>query len=130
MTQLYILENGNGIYWLQAEIYCPFKSVGEYMVVTQSIYRIDTNVFTSTLDVEEAASINPSIFPNPTNGDVTVICDQEEAILTLTDLNGRILLTRIFQDKAVISFENQASGIYFLNLEGNKGVSQTRLIKY
>lgn len=129
-TAVYVLENGNGIYWLQAEIYCPFKSVGEYMVVTQSIYRIGTNVFTSTLDVEEAVSLNPSIFPNPTNGDVTVICEQEEAILTLTDLNGRILLTHIFQDKAVISLENQASGVYFLNLEGNNGNSQTRLIKY
>lgn len=129
-TAVYILENGNGIYWLQAEIYCPFKSVGEYMVVTQSIYRIGTNVFTSTLDVEETVSINPSIFPNPTNGFVTVICDQEEAILTLIDLNGRILLTRVFQDKTVISLENQGSGIYFLNLEGNKGVSQTRLMKY
>ncbi len=129
-TAVYVLENGNGIYWLQAEIYCPFKSVGEYMVVTQSIYRIGTDVFTSTLEVEEAVSINPSIFPNPTIGDVTVICEHEEAILTLTDLNGRILLTRIFQDKAVISLENQASGVYFLNLEGNNGSSQTRLIKY
>jgi len=129
-TAVYLLENGNGIYWLQAQIYCPFKSVGEYMVVTQSIYRTGTDVYTSTLDEEGTINLKPSIFPNPTNGYVTVICDNEEALLTLTDINGRILLTRVFQDETVISLENQGSGIYFLNIEGNKGVSQTRLIKY
>lgn len=77
-----------------------------------SPHKNDTLIGTDTIP-----TVRWSYYPNPTNGIVHVVADQEISELFVTDLSGKILqrIENLEKDKAVrIDLEKYASGIYLL----------------
>ncbi len=80
-------------------------------------------------DTEKSASI--SVYPNPTNGKLTVKLGSfvEESTLSLFDMSGRMLVHKTygFTDKIQVDLAEYDAGIYFVKTELN-GISETKKI--
>ncbi len=78
-------------------------------------------------------SLNPLVFPNPTNGTFTIDLNFEpeaEVQVSLMDLTGRIVFnaTQVSQIKSY-SFDYLASGVYLYRIEYNSSIlSQDKLV--
>jgi hypothetical protein len=126
-TTTYILNNGNGVYWLQLSVYCPFKSVGEYFTVTEAIYFQDGHVGTAGLTDYEKNLFE--IYPNPTNNQVHINFSSSEAELTVYDLQGKIVLKDQIQNQGIVSLQNFEKGVYLFDFKNSQGRSVQRVVK-
>jgi hypothetical protein len=63
-TSSYVLNNGNGVYWLQLSVFCPTKALGDYFTVTEAIYFNNGTI--SMADLAEK-TFQFDLYPNPTN---------------------------------------------------------------
>lgn len=66
------------------------------------------------------------LYPNPTKNAVTINTNKAIKNITISDLNGRILDT---QFEATVNLTHLISGIYFLNIETETGISSHKIIK-
>jgi hypothetical protein len=68
-------------------------------------------------------------FPNPTTNNVTILSG-EPAVLQITDMQGKQLLTKELHPNESISLEQQPAGIYFFQVSSEKGSVMQRIVKY
>ncbi len=73
----------------------------------------------STVGIAEESSSRFWVFPNPTNGNISIET-QEAGNFVLSNIVGEALYAQQIQNKAVIDMEGFAAGIYFLT-EVNSG---------
>ncbi len=85
---------------------------------------IDAHVVEVILDVNEIDAIT-KIYPNPSNGLFTIQLDKKAEVKVMNIL-GSVVYNQNLSGKSKIDLSNQASGIYFLNIDG---VSQKIIIK-
>ena len=126
-TTSYVLNNGNGVYWLQLSVFCPNKSVGEYFTVTEAIYFNNGSV--STAGLADYKQTLFEVYPNPTNKQVTINFAGSVAELTVYDLQGKVVLKDSIQNHETISFENFERGVYLFNFKNAQGQSIQRVVK-
>ncbi|HBY67370.1 MAG TPA: hypothetical protein DEG69_06185, partial [Flavobacteriaceae bacterium] len=77
---------------------------------------------------------NVSLYPNPTNGQVTLEnkSNKELRAATSTDVNGRIIQTINLENSGVetlISMDQYASGMYFVKIEATDANIVKRIVK-
>jgi|TARA_R100000479_G_scaffold51000_3_gene24138 extracellular elastinolytic metalloproteinase len=77
---------------------------------------------------------NVSLYPNPTNGQVTLEnkSNKELRAATITDVNGRIIQTINLENSGVetlISMDQYASGMYFVKIEATDANIVKRIVK-
>ena len=126
-TTSYVLNNGNGVYWLQLSVFCPNKSTGQYFAVTEAIYFNNGSVSTAGLaDYKQNVF---EVYPNPTNNQVRINFSGSDAELTVYDLQGKIVLKDNIQNHETISFENFERGVYLFDLRSSNGKSIQRVVK-
>jgi Secretion system C-terminal sorting domain/FG-GAP-like repeat len=126
-TSVYVLNNGNGVYYLQLSVFCPTKALGEYFTVTEAIYFNDGSV--STASVPGIEEVWFAIHPNPTNDQVFVHFDGQQAQLRITDALGKLIYTNEINSGSAISLLNNPSGVYFFQLTSEKGSVVKRVVK-
>jgi hypothetical protein len=87
----------------------------------------------STLSVEEVNSNTFNIFPNPTDTELSISSNKfyEDLSISLVDMNGRIVFTQksALSNTFTINTSNLESGIYILNIKGDKLNYNTKIIK-
>lgn len=93
----------------------------------------DFKVTSDNLATESFFSQNYSVYPNPAN-DVLNITNKTGMTIntaTITDLNGRVVkeLNVNGVSNVQINIADLNSGVYFLNLNSNKGVATSKVIK-
>ena len=126
-TTSYLLNNGNGVYWLQLSVFCPFKSTGEYFTVTEAIYFNNGHVSTAGLtDLENKLF---EIYPNPTNDQVHINFSGSDAELTVYDMQGKMVLKDQIQNQEIISLQNFERGVYLFDFKNSNGHSVQRVVK-
>jgi len=84
--------------------------------------------FSCGLGLDEEAMIDATVFPNPANDQFTVRLTEEitSGTISLTDLNGRVVLTKEVNANASevsIDVSNIANGMYTLHVQSNKGAN-------
>jgi uncharacterized delta-60 repeat protein len=126
-TTSYVLNNGNGVYWLQLSVFCPFKSVGEYFTVTEAIYFNNGHVSTAGLTDFENNLFE--IYPNPTNDQVHINFSGSDAELIVYDLQGKVVLKDRIQNQEIISLQNVERGVYLFDFRNPNGHSVKRVVK-
>jgi uncharacterized delta-60 repeat protein len=126
-TTSYVLNNGNGVYWLQLSVFCPNKSVGEYFTVTEAIYFNDGHV--STAGLADVVGTIFEIYPNPTNDQVHINFSGSDAELTVYDLQGKVVLKDRVQNQEIISLQNFERGVYLFDFKNSNGHSVQRVVK-
>ena len=126
-TASYVLNNGNGVYWLQLSVFCPFKSVGEYFTVTEAIYFNNGHVSTAGLIGHKELLFE--IYPNPTNDQVHITFSGPEAELTVYDVQGKVVFKNQIQNQEIISLQNFERGVYLFDFSNSNGQSIQRVVK-
>jgi ELWxxDGT repeat protein len=127
-TTFYALNNGNGVYWLQLSVFCPFKSVGEYFTVTEAIYFSNGHVSTAGLtDLKNKLFV---IYPNPTNDRIHINFSGSDAELTVYDAQGKMVLKDQIQNQAIISLQNLERGVYLFDFKNSDGHTFQRVVKH
>ena len=95
-------------------------------------FPIVTNTATTTFQLlateDFTADQSVRIFPNPTSDRVNIESDSIIQSVDLFDVNGRILSTRVGNQKQ-IDLSAQASGIYFLKVKTADGMKIEKVIK-
>jgi hypothetical protein len=84
------------------------------------------------LNITDLNSISTEIYPNPTSGNSTLLfSSQQKGELNLRDLNGKIVLTKSFDQKEVeILSSSLITGTYILEIKINNANFFTKLMKY
>ena len=86
-----------------------------------------------TASVEQAKiAEGPVVYPNPSNGDFTIDMGKimNKTFLSITDLLGRVLLTKVFTNRQLLNFSLQEpAGVYVLTIESKHTNSIIRIIK-
>ena len=126
-TTSYVLNNGNGVYWLQLSVFCPNKSVGEYFSVTEAIYFNNGSV--STAGLTESKQQLFEVYPNPTTNQVRINFSGQDAELTVYDLQGKQVLKDRIQNQETISMESFERGVYLFDFRNSNGQSVQRVVK-
>ncbi len=136
----YDWDLGNGFTTMTENPSFPYTSVGSFMVtftVTDTINGCSASM-TQTIDVNNTtgiAEINDefSIYPNPTNGKVSVKVNSEFDGYTATvlDMNGRELNSFILNKSTGNSFNlsNETSGVYLLRISNGDIEVFQRIVK-
>lgn len=71
------------------------------------------------------------LYPNPTNNSFTTSGDFEKLWMTITDLNGAVLVAqREIQSGTQHSIQDLAAGVYIVSLRSNKSIVHKRIVKY
>ncbi|HOZ30678.1 MAG TPA: T9SS type A sorting domain-containing protein [Bacteroidales bacterium] len=83
-------------------------------------YNVDSDYISSEAD----------IFPNPANNSISLSFLSEKAEIKITDLNGKILLTKECYNGDLINIEELSSGIYMVNIKTEKSNLIKRLLVY
>lgn len=124
-TSIYVLNNGPGIYLLQLNIFCPTKSIGDYFSVTEAYYFHEGTAYIENLKVDSKYFI---VYPNPTQGELTLNFKGDNGFLKIMDINGRIVSkSKVFSDEK-IKLIYEENGIYFLELTTTEGEFIQRII--
>jgi len=110
--QIYVATNGRGIWTNSTYLSNYYVSVDEYDRVTEN---------------------NITMYPNPTNGDVTIEFEtenNEEASIQVYDLNGRLVKSLPAQKagtgmmKQTLETGDLNAGIYIINVSGDSNVKR------
>jgi uncharacterized delta-60 repeat protein len=127
-TISYVLNEGNGVYWIQISILCPNKSIESYFSATEAIYFSNNSV--SIAGLTDFSELNPVIiFPNPTNDLVEIHFEESNVRLRIFNSRGKILDDRTIISGEIISLSNFESGIYFFELLKPDGMTFVRVVK-
>jgi hypothetical protein len=63
-----------------------------------------------------------SIYPNPTNGIVNISSNGNElSELTVKDITGKIVISKVFNSNTTINLNNYAKGVYVVDIKNKKG---------
>lgn len=126
-TATYVLNNGNGVYWLQLSVFCPNKSLGEYFAITEAIYFNNGSVSTAGLaDYQQAVF---EVYPNPTENQVHIRFSGPDAELTVYDLQGKVVWKNLIQNQETVSLHNFEKGVYLFDLKSFQGHNVQRVVK-
>jgi hypothetical protein len=124
----YNLENGDGAYFLQLNLYCPTKLNGSVFSVGETILFQGGSVSQASIG-ESVADFGINIYPNPTNDFVYLNFKSSSLIYELSDAQGRVLSKGMIANNGTISLLNFERGIYYISLNnGNKSVTK-RVVK-
>lgn len=107
----------------------------QYVQNVQSYYNANTtpcgSTFSSGIKQQIAAgnSIQATVYPNPSTGNFTVESSStDKQTLTMYDINGKVVLTQTITGKTTIDVANLSAGIYNLNIVGNEGVVNKKVV--
>jgi hypothetical protein len=63
-----------------------------------------------------------SIYPNPSNGEFNIAASSNElSDLTVKDITGKIVISKVFSSNAIINLNNYAKGVYVVDIKNKKG---------
>mgnify|MGYP002700352293 CR=1 FL=1 len=94
-----------------------------------SVVTTDSNCVTLSVN-EMEVEFGVKLFPNPTKNSVTItLNNQENAQLSVYDINGRVLLSKQLNSITNIDVSPFANGIYLFKIKTAKGEVLKRIIK-
>jgi hypothetical protein len=127
ITETYYFGGGNGVYSLSLSVYCPQKSVEQYLKVYDQLYISDE------LGLTESALNNLSVFPNPFSESVSIQFEKTgDYEIELLDLTGRNILSHkvMAQNTFILNGLNTlAKGEYLLYIQSGSESVVRKLVK-
>lgn len=86
--------------------------------------------FDPSLGIEEVNSLEGvSVYPNPSEGLVTISNDLNvENTITVTDLTGKVVATKVAATSTTIDLSNVRTGVYLVKVENTNGKKVERVV--
>jgi len=79
--------------------------------------------------VETLSALTIDLHPNPTTGEVWLNVGEEQAILRVYDLSGKIVISQMLSRSSTIDLSEQPAGLYVFWVVGEKGVWSGKVMK-
>ncbi len=103
---------------------------------TYTVIVMDENECTTTVEIDVNSQLGigangmtqVSVYPNPTNGQVT-ITGQGEFTYVLRSVNGAILMQNTIADSEQLDLDKFANGVYFITINWNNETKTVKLVK-
>lgn len=140
-TYLQILDTGsNVLYHNDDYAFCGSQSELTFSTAGHdTLYVVvqgwDTESGDYTIEINDAAvaeltesDLSLSVFPNPSNGKLTISSFSGQAKMQLTDLKGSTLLDMIIQPDDIIDVSSMESGMYLLKIEAQGKIYTQKII--
>ncbi|MFL3664695.1 MAG: LamG-like jellyroll fold domain-containing protein [Flavobacteriales bacterium] len=130
-------DNGNAVITGETSQNFIATVTGNYAVEITVGNCIDTSACENIVVVgidEEKTNFNVSIFPNPTNGLITINFNDglnQETNYTVTSIEGKVITTQtnIVTNNVIIDLSNESKGVYFLKINSENNNAVYKLIK-
>ena len=92
------------------------------------VHVLDKVIFSTFLGIDEATTSTINVFPNPFNESVT-ITGLDNAVYTIVDNSGKIVLNGNLNQAEVISTSNLSPGVYTLSVSSSNSIEKTQIVK-
>jgi hypothetical protein len=105
-----------------------FPSISDTVLTINSIIIASNSFCVSEVSINELSNSNILLYPNPSNSNITIDLGdiKQKTKITLTNSLGQVLLTENYASTSFINLIIDApKGIYFLQIETDKGESRT-----
>jgi aminopeptidase YwaD len=70
-----------------------------------------------------------NVFPNPAKDELFIECDKNNALVCISDMNGRTFITKVFSGKETISISHLSKGIYICTISKNGVSARYKFVK-
>ncbi|MCE2742001.1 MAG: T9SS type A sorting domain-containing protein [Fluviicola sp.] len=128
LTNYYvILSNAAGVYNFVIQLYCPTKSIGQFLTASSQYY-IDKSALGITSIDKDAFAL---VYPNPFNDNLSIALNSNlENTITISDVLGKVVYsTNINAKNIAIDTRAFSNGNYILTIENKEGRFNYKLIK-
>ncbi len=130
-------DNGNAVITGETSQNFTATVTGNYAVEITVGNCIDTSACENIVVVgvdKEKTNFNVSIFPNPTNGLITINFNDglnQKTNYTVTSIEGKVITTQtnIVTNNVIIDLSNESKGVYFLKINSGNNNAVYKLIK-
>ena len=92
------------------------------------VHVLDKVILSTFLGIDEATTSTVNVFPNPFNESVT-ITGLDNAVYTIVDNSGKIVLNGNLNQAEVISTSNLSPGVYTLSVSSSNTIEKTQIVK-
>jgi hypothetical protein len=119
--------DANGI--SQSDTYKEWDETGTFVSYGDSSYYYYHTVVTGVPDLNEA---NASVYPNPTNGRITISSDNPISAIEIYNLSGKLIFAdlKVKQSLSEIDLSGNSRGIYFVKIyDGTKYFNQKVILQ-
>ena len=128
LTNYYvILNNLSGVYTFVIQLYCPQKSIGQFLTASSQYYINKDALGITSIDKDASALV----YPNPFNDNLSIALNSNlENKITISDMLGKIVYSSNINAKNIaIDTRAFSNGNYILTIENKEGRVNYKLIK-
>lgn len=117
-----------GVYNLILQIYCPNKSIGNFLTATDQVYY---NAAMAGIHEEMFGNDNVSVYPNPINDQLTISLQSDEASeIIITDITGKIVINKTSNDNLIhINTSGLSTGQYIVTVNNGTSIITRKIVK-
>jgi hypothetical protein len=117
-----------GVYMLALQLFCPNKSIGNFLTATDQIYY---NPAAAGINVNAKEDNSVSIYPNPFKDQITITLDNNQASeVVITDIAGKVVLNKKFNNNEIkIDMSGLSAGQYIVNVKNNNSTITRKMVK-
>lgn len=108
-------------------LYVPFGSKTLYQNASE--WKNFTNIVESATEVPLVNTENIKLYPNPTLDYFNVSGIEDKALITITDINGKTLITKQIKGNGNIEVGMLSKGMYLVKIITSDGIIERKLIK-
>ena len=103
-------------------------TIADIVCTNGVIHVIDGLLFSESSSLEEE-SLNYSVFPNPSNGQITVSNSSNESYnIKILNTLGEVILTETLNGNKVFDLNKYGKGIYLIEMFNNHSIKTERVI--
>jgi hypothetical protein len=126
ITEVYEIDSISGVYTLVLQLYCPNKSIGQFLKAYDQIY-----VDKSLSGIGKIEDDIISIYPNPFENNLTISLENDQATeVVLTDITGKVILNQKFNESLIVlDLGDLSSGQYFVTIKNKTYLTTRKVIK-
>ncbi|PLX05373.1 MAG: hypothetical protein C0594_07650 [Marinilabiliales bacterium] len=135
-TALYFADSDNGYYQLtdfsgtpDEVLYSVNDTLNWFSANSSGTPFYNADNWSFTIDVNEVADLDILIYPNPTQGKISIYGIAEPTEVAITDLSGRIIEMKTIVGNTSIDLGQFKPGLYFITIKNNTIKYTFRVVK-
>lgn len=126
INDIYVLDPIAGIYMIALQIYCPQKTVGQFLVAYDQLYYNPAIVTINNQDLQQV-----SIAPNPFNDYIKISLENDQpSEIIITDIAGKIVFSSHYHSHMInLDLQSLSAGQYMLTIINGETIVTKHLVK-
>jgi hypothetical protein len=127
-SDTYFLNGGTGVYMMTLQIYCPNKSIGNFLTATDQLYFNPASLGIEAHKLNESSIL---IYPNPFIDQLTIsLSNNESTEIVITDISGKVLFNKKLKSNEMnIDMSNFSAGQYMVTVKNENLISTRKIVK-